>query len=34
MDYLVDKRILFSKTEEDAFKFFIGTKLLKKNAVA
>ena len=34
MDHLVDKRILFSKDEEDAFKFFIGSKILKKKAVA
>lgn len=34
MDHLVDQRILFSKEEEDVFKFFTRQKLLKKAAVA
>ena len=33
MDILVDKRILFSKDEEDAYKCFMRNKLLKESAV-
>ena len=34
MDSLIEKRVLFSKDEDDAFKFFASNKLLKKKAVA